>query len=618
MDEESFCPANHASLMMTKLEHQWKRNVLCDVVLVAGDKKIPAHRLVLSSFSDYFAAMFSNNVREAGQREIPILDVNADALAALVKYMYTGNLKLDEETIEHLLSAACLLQMSNIIDACSSFLIKQLHPSNCLGILHFASVRACTELHKAALSYVTENFLEVSRSQEYLMLQVDDLCQLLQSDDLNVHCEEELYHAAMCWVAHDSIGRRKFLPRLLALLKLPLMSAQFLADYVESNELLKENRDCRDLIMEALKYHLLPGRRSTMQNVRTRARKSTVGSLLAVGGMDANKITTVEKYNYRADAWTQGFPLNSRRLQFGVAILDNKLYVVGGRDGLKTLNTVDCWDMEGKMWTSVSSMATHRHGLGVAVLEGPMYAVGGHDGWSYLNTVERWDTHTKQWSYIAPMHNLRSTAGVAVLDGKLYAAGGRDGSSCLRTLECFDPHTNRWTLLAPMAKRRGGVGMASCNGFLYAVGGHDAPASNPSSSRFDCVERYDPSTDTWTTIAPLSSPRDAVGVGVLGGRLFVVGGYDGSKYLNDVECYDPQTGEWTKVAPLCVGRAGACVVCLRPGGDPSAVTRSLSSLSLTGSHMSTVGYESFTSTAGGSGGGGGSRMNASFSEPRLG
>ena len=29
-----------------------------------------------------------------------------------------------------------------------------------------------------------------------------------------------------------------------------------------------------------------------------------------------------------------------RRLQFGVAVVDNKIYVVGGRDGLKTLSTV--------------------------------------------------------------------------------------------------------------------------------------------------------------------------------------------------------------------------------------------------------------------------------------
>ena len=63
--------------------------------------------------------------------------------------------------------------------------------------------------------------------------------------------------------------------------------------------------------------------------------------------------------------------------------------MVGGRDGLKTLNTVECYDPIHRVWSPVPSMSTHRHGLGVCVLGGPLYAVGGHDGWSYLNTVER-------------------------------------------------------------------------------------------------------------------------------------------------------------------------------------------------------------------------------------
>ena len=42
------------------------------------------------------------------------------------------------------------------------------------------------------------------------------------------------------------------------------------------------------------------------------------------------------------------------------------------------------------------------------------------------------------------------------------------------------------------------VGVA--NGFLYALGGHDCPTSNPSVSRTDTVERYDPATDTWTLV----------------------------------------------------------------------------------------------------------------------
>ena len=40
--------------------------------------------------------------------------------------------------------------------------------------------------------------------------------------------------------------------------------------------------------MEALKYHLLPERRSMLQNPRTKPRKSTVGSLFVVGGKDTN------------------------------------------------------------------------------------------------------------------------------------------------------------------------------------------------------------------------------------------------------------------------------------------------------------------------------------------
>lgn len=84
--------------------------------------------------------------------------------------------------------------------------------------------------------------------------------------------------------------------------------------------------------------------------------------------------------------------IGNKRLQFGVAVLDNKLFIVGGRDGLKTLNTVDCFDPQTKEKTVVTPMNIHRHGLGVGVLGGPLYAVGGHDGWSYLNSVERCST----------------------------------------------------------------------------------------------------------------------------------------------------------------------------------------------------------------------------------
>jgi kelch-like protein 1/4/5 len=72
----------------------------------------------------------------------------------------------------------------------------------------------------------------------------------------------------------------------------------------------------------------------------------------------------IEKYDLRANMWSHVANMNGRRLQFGVAVVDQCLYVVGGRDGLKTLNTVECYDFKSKTWTSLPSMSTHRHGLG--------------------------------------------------------------------------------------------------------------------------------------------------------------------------------------------------------------------------------------------------------------
>lgn len=130
---------------------------------------------------------------------------------------------------------------------------------------------------------------------------------------------------------------------------------------------------------------------------------------------------SIESYCPRLDKWTLLKNMNARRvLQFGVAVMDDKLIICGGRDGLKTLNTVESFDLNTMSWSSHVAMGTHRHGLGVAILEGPLYVCGGHDGWSYLNTVERWDPVARTWNYVAPMNNARSTAGVAVLFGRLY------------------------------------------------------------------------------------------------------------------------------------------------------------------------------------------------------
>lgn len=565
MEEEGevimFTSNDHLARTFKKMNGFRKSSQLCDIVLVVGDKRIKAHRLVLAAFSDYFSAMFTGDLSENGQAEVNLTDLDPQAVEALIQYAYTSHIEIRVDNVENLLSVSCILQIDEVKDACSEFMKHQLHPSNCLGIRSFAEGHGCNELYKIADAFTKERFVDVVKSQEFVFLNAECVGQLLKSEDLNVTSESQIFEALCVWAEHDEQSRKRYLAKLLGFVRLPLLTPEFLVDKVEMSSLFRDMSPCRELIIEAMKYQLLPKRRFQLQNSRTTPRRSTVGKLYVVGGMDSSKgAIQIEHYDPRKNQWSVVAPMVTRRLQFDVAVVGGNLYIVGGRDGLKTLNTVECYNPKTKQWSPVPSMSTHRHGLGVATLDGPLYAVGGHDGWSYLSTVERFDPATKQWSFVAPMTTARSTVGVAVLNGRLYAVGGRDGSACLSSVECYDPHTNKWTVTCPMIKRRGGVGVAVLDNFLYAMGGHDAPASQDCSRQFDSVERYNPNTDQWTMVAPMINCRDAVGATCLGDKLYAIGGYDGTKYLSAVESYDPEKNKWEEVASLNSGRAAACVV----------------------------------------------------------
>ena len=151
------------------------------------------------------------------------------------------------------------------------------------------------------------------------------------------------------------------------------------------------------------------------------------------------------------------------------------------------------------------------------------------------------------------MGHERTDVAVAVLDGQLYAVGGTwDGDIC-HSAECYDAATDTWRLVNGMSTGRSRHGVAVLDGRLYAVGGLDGTRHRRYALR--SVERYDPATGVWEAVASMHKRRCDAGVAVLDGRLYAVGGYDGTTYFSSVERYDPATGAWEAVASMCKARS---------------------------------------------------------------
>src|SRR5829696_2857086 len=83
----------------------------------------------------------------------------------------------------------------------------------------------------------------------------------------------------------------------------------------------------------------------------------------------------------------------------------------------------------------------------------------------------------------------------------------------------FAAVTNRWTTKAPMPTARSFLGVSVVNGVIYTVGGY-----NGSNQRTTAVQAYTSSTNAWTTKAPLPSARNSMVVGSINGVLYVAGG----------------------------------------------------------------------------------------------
>lgn len=76
-------------------------------------------------------------------------------------------------------------------------------------------------------------------------------------------------------------------------------------------------------------------------------------------------------------------------------------------------------------------------------------------------------------------------------------------------------------------------------GKLFVVGGFDG------SHALRCVEVYDPAKNEWRMLGSMMSARSNAGLAVLNGVLCAVGGFDGNEFLNTMEVYDPEKNEWS-------------------------------------------------------------------------
>ena len=148
------------------------------------------------------------------------------------------------------------------------------------------------------------------------------------------------------------------------------------------------------------------------------------------------------------------------------------------------------------------------------------------------------------WTQVSSMPQRRSYIAAAELDGSIYTAGGMVGDTGrpLATFTRYDPAEDAWETLPQLPEPTRAAAGAGADGVFYVIGGTTAEGNT------NAVWAWN--GDEWSERAPLPSPRFNHAAVELGGKIYVLGGFNEGRELRDVHVYDPARDEWSTAAPL--------------------------------------------------------------------
>ncbi|XP_053390794.1 BTB/POZ domain-containing protein 17-like [Mercenaria mercenaria] len=247
---------------------------LSDITLVVGGRKFYAHKLILVRASDVFERMLTGDWSETGKKELELIEEQmcVGVFPRFLKFLYSCNIKLNLENSLPVLVLADKYNISDLQNVCISFACAHIIPKLQLKDVFYVWFQYATKCYhrrlvhsciKAMAEKMDEIMGSIEWEREWISLEKDQLIEFLDSSDLKVKDEFELWNAVVKWLSATSPSKRvhlleENLKDILPYIRFPMMTAEQIHEVENSDVAKLYPNHLHKYLMLAYKFHALP------------------------------------------------------------------------------------------------------------------------------------------------------------------------------------------------------------------------------------------------------------------------------------------------------------------------------------------------------------------------
>ncbi|XP_041364057.1 kelch-like protein 6 [Gigantopelta aegis] len=375
--------------------------------------------------------MLTSDMLEKNTGVITLPTVSKETFDDVLKFHILGEDVVNDVNCFLLIDLTEMMQLDDLKVACLEYLNNNLTLTTENCVLRWRSLKnyGMEDLATKAFRYVVKNADKLSENESVMDLTEDEYLQVLFRDDLSQK-EDDVLRDVQKWISQHNPSVETMVD-LFTQIRFEHVSMSYLTDDVIFTTFVHQHEALQQVVKKGIKAYC-----SYYTKINTFIDNRISGRMLDVVFVLRNSVELLSVACLSDKRWYE-LPVCSNKPggYFAAAVLEKSIYITGGSGRKKSTRVFNVWR---RMWSHGPDLKHDRWEHCMAVLDDTLYVIGG----KYSNTIEQLQLGQYEWQVVGHLGCRRQDSCAEAVGENILVMGGKLDWRVTDQVHCFNTNTH--------------------------------------------------------------------------------------------------------------------------------------------------------------------------------